>query len=70
MRHTDFAPRDVEWAIARIKRLEAALLGLKRGRGDLAGNPCFCEAGIGNPMMQGSHSEACKEAVAVLNEDP
>jgi len=45
---------------ARIKELEEALRGLKRG-------DCFCECGINNPMMGGKHSDACLQAQAALS---
>jgi hypothetical protein len=45
---------------ARIKELEEALKGLRRG-------DCFCEAGIDNPMMGGKHSEECLRAKSALS---
>ena len=38
-----------------IVRLRALILSLKRGS-------CWCEMGIGNPMMRGAHTEACRQA--------
>lgn len=43
----------------RSERLRRALVGLKRGS-------CFCEAGIGNPMVS-THTRACREAQAALD---
>ena len=60
---------DATWAVARIRRLEAALSGLRRGVADLVNNPCFCECAIRNPMMAGEHSAACRAAAAALRED-
>ena len=28
---------------------------------------CFCEVGIGNPMMQGQHTRVCEEAQALID---
>lgn len=41
--------------------LLAALKGLEAGG-------CWCEAGIGNPMMAGRHSEACEAAKDAIHE--
>ena len=45
-----------------LHRLASALRGLAR-----APSPCFCEHGIGNPMVS-DHSQACQEARAALTE--
>lgn len=45
----------------RERRLREALVGLKRGH-------CWCEAGIGNPMMHGGHTVGCDTTRALLHE--
>ena len=52
----------VQWAAVAERRGEA-LRGLHRGS-------CFCEVGIGNPMMRGEHSHACVDARAALAPTP
>lgn len=49
----------VRTAEAETARLREALLNLKRGE-------CWCEVGIGNPMVRGVHSNACQKALDVL----
>lgn len=42
-----------------IETLVEVLLGVRRG-------DCWCETGIGNPMMQGRHTKACKRAQTIV----
>lgn len=49
----------VRAAEAERDRLREALLNLKRGA-------CWCEVGIGNPMVRGVHSNACQRALDVV----
>lgn len=49
----------VRTAEAETGRLREALLNLKRGA-------CWCEVGIGNPMVRGVHSNACQRALDVV----
>ena len=46
-------------AEAETARLREALVNLKRGA-------CWCEVGIGNPMVRGVHSNACQRALDVV----
>ena len=45
-----------------LARLASAVRAVSRGPG-----PCFCEHGIGHPLMS-SHSQGCQEAGAALKE--
>lgn len=49
-----------EMLIKKCSAYEKALEGLKV-------NGCFCEVGIGNPMMS-NHSDSCKNATTTLKE--
>lgn len=46
-------------SVLHYTELVEALHALKRG-------DCWCEAGVGNPMMQGRHSAACDRVRTLL----
>jgi hypothetical protein len=53
-----------------LSRLREALAGLARGTYGGDGQACFCEVAIGNPMMHGDHSAACRKARLALAVHP
>ena len=61
-------PRPAPAANTEGRGLREALAGLARGT-DGDGQVCFCEVAIGNPMMHGDHSAACRKARADLRGD-
>jgi len=47
--------------LSSIKEKIVVLESLKHG-------DCFCECGVGNPMMNGTHTEMCVAATKLLAE--
>lgn len=56
------AANALEGAEAQSDLLKTALIGLKRG-------DCWCEVGIGNPMLRGKHLQPCLFAQTILEAD-
>ena len=56
---------EVQTSAHEIANLALSLVKALEG---LKNSECFCDVGIGSPIMAGRHSEACKAANAALRE--